>query len=613
MIAQRPATEGDYLPARMLNEFTYCPRLFYYEYVDGQFAHNRETVEGELRHSGLDAREDGLPPPEELAERERPARSRSVMLSSDRYGVIAKMDLVEYDARQVTPVDYKRGRPREAADGSLEAWDTDQIQLALQALILRDHGYACEEAIVYYAATKQRVRIPIDPPLVQTTLETIERARQLVASGQIPPPLADSPKCPRCSLVGICLPDETNCCSGRGAARSCWVQKTLFETDSPRGATAGVRGRADQEIRRLVPARDDLRPLYLNTQGLSVGKSGEVLKIKDRNTVVQEVRLKEICQLNLMGNIQLTTQAIQVLCEAEIPIAYFSMGGWFYGITQGLGVKNIFLRREQFRLADVPGFCLRLARALVAGKIANQRTLLQRNHVEPPPGVLAHMKCLQQDTERAEALDVLLGLEGNAARLYFENFPGMLKVGGRDGESGDADADEGPGGSSPSAAAEPCLSFDFANRNRRPPRDPVNALLSLAYSLLAKDLTIVTQAVGFDPYLGYYHQPRFGRASLALDLMEPFRPLIADSAVLSAINTRMVNLGDFQRAGNAVSLTADGRKKFFRAYEQRMDTLVTHPLFGYRVNYRRLLEIQTRLLARVLTGELTVYPVFTTR
>ena len=141
----------------------------------------------------------------------------------------------------------------------------------------------------------------------------------------------------------------------------------------------------------------------------------------------------------------------------------------------------------------------------------------------------------------------------------------------------------------------------------------MNALLSLAYSLLAKDLTIVTQAVGFDPYLGFYHQPRFGRASLGLDLMEPFRPLIADSAVLSAINTRMVTPGDFLRTGNAVALTADGRKKFFRAYEQRMDTLVTHPLFGYRVNYRRLLEIQTRLLARVLTGEMMTYPVFTTR
>jgi len=614
MIAKPATTEADYLPARMLNEFTYCPRLFYYEHVDGLFAHNQETVEGELRHSGVDSREDGLPPPEELAERERPARSRSVTLSSDAYGVIAKLDLVEYDGRQVTPVDYKRGRPREAADGSIEAWDTDRIQLALQALILREHGYACDEAIVYYAATKQRDRIPLDPPLVQAALAAIQQARQLLADGRIPPPLADSPKCPRCSLVGICLPDETNLCTRRGAVRGRWVQQTLFQTDSPRDAVAGGRGGADQEVRRLVPARDDLRPLYLNTQGLSVGKSGEVLKIKDKNTVVQEVRLNEICQLNLMGNIQVTTQAIQVLCEAEIPIAYFSMGGWFYGITQGLGVKNIFLRREQFRLADVPGFCLRLARALVAGKIANQRTLLQRNHVEPPAGVLAQMKCLQQETERVESLDQLLGLEGNAARLYFENFAGMLKVGGRDTEPGGPDRAEG-NGAAPRApgGSDSGLSFDFANRNRRPPRDPVNALLSLAYSLLAKDLTIVTQAVGFDPYLGYYHQPRFGRASLALDLMEPFRPLIADSAVLSAINTRMVGLGDFLRTGNAVSLTADGRKKFYRAYEQRMDTLVTHPLFGYRANYRRLLEIQTRLLARVLTGEMTTYPVFTTR
>ena len=614
MIAKPPATEADYLPARMLNEFTYCPRLFYYEHVDGLFAHNQETVEGELRHSGVDAREDGLPPPEELADRERPARSRSVTLSSDAYGVIAKLDLVEYDGRQVTPVDYKRGRPREAADGSLDAWDTDRIQLALQAMILREHGYACDEAIVYYAATKQRVRIPLDPPLVQAALAAIQQARQLLADGRIPPPLADSPKCPRCSLVGICLPDETNLCTHRGAARGRWVQPTLFETDSPRDAVAGGRGGADQEVRRLVPARDDLRPLYLNTQGLSVGKSGEVLKIKDRNTVIQEVRLNEICQLNLLGNIQVTTQAIQVLCEAEIPIAYFSMGGWFYGITQGLGVKNIFLRREQFRLADVPGFCLRLARALVAGKIANQRTLLQRNHVEPPAGVLAQMKCLQQETERVESLESLLGLEGNAARLYFENFAGMVKVGGREAEAGGPERAEGNGaGPRTAACSDGGLSFDFTNRNRRPPRDPVNALLSLAYSLLAKDLTIVTQAVGFDPYLGYYHQPRFGRASLALDLMEPFRPLIADSAVLSAINTRMVGLDDFLRTGNAVSLTADGRKKFYRAYEQRMDTLVTHPLFGYRANYRRLLEIQTRLLARVLTGEMTTYPVFTTR
>lgn len=197
-------------------------------------------------------------------------------------------------------------------------------------------------------------------------------------------------------------------------------------------------------------------------------------------------------------------------------------------------------------------------------------------------------------------MEELLGIEGNAARIYFENFACMIKRG-----------DEEAASSKQQGCNE--FPFDFTTRNRRPPRDAVNALLSLAYSVLAKDLTIVCQAVGFDPFLGFYHQPRFGRASLALDLMEPFRPLIGDSAVLSAINTRMVTPRDFVRAGDSVALTPEGRKAFFRAYEQRMDSLVTHPLFGYRVNYRRMLEIQARLLARVLTGELSTYPVFVTR
>jgi CRISPR-associated protein Cas1 len=141
----------------------------------------------------------------------------------------------------------------------------------------------------------------------------------------------------------------------------------------------------------------------------------------------------------------------------------------------------------------------------------------------------------------------------------------------------------------------------------------VNALLSLGYSLLAKDLTIACYAVGFDPMVGFYHQPRFGRAALALDLMEPFRALVVDSSVITAINTKMVTPRDFVRAGDAVSLTAAGRKGFYRAYELRMDMLVTHPLFGYRVSYRRLLEVQARLLAKLLEGEIEQYPVFVTR
>jgi len=602
-----PVSLPDYLPARMLNEFVYCPRLFYYEWVEGVFVHNRETVEGEIRHQKLDQGKGELAEAGELAAGGESVHSRSVELASERHGLIAKMDLVETEGDLVTPIDYKRGSPRDDESGALVAWDPDRIQLAVQAIVLRENGYRCEEAIVYYVTTKQRVRIAIDDKLLAETLDYLDRARQVAVSGQIPLPLVDSPKCPRCSLVGICLPDETLAAAERMEAAPGSRQLMLFDAGG-NGKSKAASSEDEADVRRLVPARDDLRPLYLNTQGLFVGKSGNVLKIKEKEKVVQEVRIGELCQLNLYGNIQLSTQAIQALCENEVPIAYFSMGGWFYGITQALGVKNIFLRREQFRLADVPAYSLRLSRELVVGKIRNQRTMLQRNHVEPPPQALTMLKCMCEQAEQAQAMDELLGIEGNAARVYFENFAGMIK------RSGD-DAD--PTAIGASVQEKPCekdeFNFDFSNRNRRPPRDPVNALLSLAYSMLAKDLTIVTQAVGFDPYQGFYHQPRFGRASLALDLMEPFRPLIADSAVLSAINTRMVGAGDFVRAGQSVALTPTGRKAFFRAYEQRMDSLVTHPMFGYRVNYRRILEIQTRLLARVLTGELRDYPVFITR
>lgn len=624
MIATNKQTDGDYLPARMLNEFTYCPRLFFYEHVEGVFVDNRETVEGSIAHGRVDGKQDDLPPPEELADSDQTVRARSVTISSEAYGVIAKLDLLESDGQRVTPVDYKRGRPRRADDGGIEAWDTDRIQLAIQALALRDNGYECDEAIVYYVATRQRVRIPIDDSLFQEAVDTIAAARAVANAGEIPPPLVDSPKCPRCSLVGVCLPDETQWCRATGPRTT---QRMLFNIGPTCQAGLSEEHTRQNTIRRLVAARDELRPLYLNTQGLHVGKSGEVLKIKEKDRVVQEVRIREICQLNLMGNIQLTTQAIQSLCWAEVPIAYFSSGGWFYGVTQGLGVKNIFLRREQFRLAEVPAFCLRLARALVAGKIRNQRTMLQRNHVEPPRSALVQMKCMQQDAQHATSMEQLLGIEGNAARVYFQHFDGMLKVGADhhsdapaiegdvspENEQTSGTMDDDVASSDAAQSTIPGMTFDFAGRNRRPPRDPVNALLSLGYSLLSKDLTVVTQTVGLEPYLGFFHQPRFGRVSLALDLMEPFRPLVTDSAVLTAVNTGMVTLRDFVRAGEAVSLTPKGRKKFFLAYEQRMDTLVTHPLFGYRVNYRRLLEIQTRLLARVLTGEISTYPVFTTR
>lgn len=575
----------DYLPARMLNEFVYCPRLFFYEWVEGVFAESGDTVEGSLRHETIRGKAEKLPASAE-AEGEK-IHARSVTLSSETLKLIAVIDLIEGSGTTVTPVDYKRGSPKIGDDGP-EAWPADRAQLCAQALVLRDNGYRCDEAVVYYHATRQRVRIAIDEALVAATSEQARQARALAERGRIPLPLVDSPKCPRCSLVSICLPDETAASLALPEIEE--QQLTLFADDDRRDLRPLLRT-PDQEIRRLVPARDDLRPLYVIGYGLSVAKSDEVLKIRDRDGVVQEARLHDISQVNVFGNVSITSSAVQSLCWSEKPIAYFSTGHWFYGLTTGMGLTNVFLRRDQFARAGDQEFCLAVAREIVSTKIRNQRTLLQRNHLEPPAKGVAQLKSLADSAQRAADLEALLGIEGSAARVYFEHFAGMLKV---------EDEQERP-------------AFDFDGRNRRPPRDPINALLSLGYSLLVRDLTVVCHAIGFDPFMGFYHQPRFGRPALALDLMEGFRPLVVDSAVLTAVNGRMVKVDDFVRAGEAVALSASGRRGFIRAYEQRMDTLVTHPLFGYRVSYRRVLEIQARLFARVVTGELSRYPGFETR
>lgn len=622
--------ESEYLPARMLNEYAYCPRLFYLEHVDGLFAHNADTIEGVAKHTRVDKKTTSLPASkrstskrsksaaeadkspddgedaiDESIEREV-VHARSVTLSSDRYGVLAKLDLVESDGITATPVDYKRGAPKTLDDGTLSAWDPERVQLCVQALVLRENGFECSEGVLFFWETRQRVRIAIDEELIKLTEAVVEGARLLRKSDVAPPPLVDSPKCPRCSLVGICLPDETSFCRHSPSGDEL-LQPMLFDIGPTRLSLVRTDAAPKpNRVRQMVTARDERRPLYLNSQGYSLGKSGDVLQAKDKGKLVQEFRLHDVSQVNVMGNIQVTTQAIQSLLQAEIPLIYFSYGGWFYGMTQGVGLKNIMWRREQFRAADRPEFCLRLARKLVSAKIQNQRTLLMRNHIEPPSSALNLLKSMKWESERADSISSLLGIEGFAARVYFEHFEGMIKA-NRDLETGASSA------AGKLSSADTWLRFDFEGRNRRPPRDPVNAMLSLGYSLLAKDLTIACASVGLDPYLGYYHQPRYGRPSLALDLMEPFRPLVVDSAVISAINNRMIEPKHFVSAGDSVALTADGRKVFFRAYEQRMDQLATHPLFDYRVSYRRMLEIQTRLLARCLTGEIWDYPTFVTR
>lgn len=574
------STEAPLIPVRMVNEFVYCPRLAYLEWVQGEFAHNAYTVEGAVRHKAVD--KPGGTLPEQPDDDER-IHARSVALSSIRLGITAKLDLVEGDGTRVMPIDYKRGKRPHVAAG---AYDPERVQLCAQGLLLREHGFECDEGVLYFAGSRERVRVAFDEALVELTLTAIHGLRGVALSGHIPPPLEDSPKCPRCSLVGICMPDELRFMS-----------------------------RPEVEPRPLFPALEPGLPLYVQSPRAFVRKDGERFVIEVEKEKCAEARIGEVSQVAVFGNTMLSSAALHECFRRDIPVSWHTYGGWFVGHTVGTGHRNVETRIHQYRASFDSRVCLSLARGWVHAKIANCRTLLRRNwrgsqaweseddspdqvEVALERGDAAAMPRelvigFREDMEHAKSarsMDSLLGIEGAAASRYFSNFASLLRV--EDTAS---------------------MQFDFMGRNRRPPKDPINALLSFAYAMLTREWTVVLSAVGLDPYLGFYHQPRYGRPALALDMMEPFRPLLADSTVLMAVNNGEVRPSDFVRSAGSCNLNESGRKRFIAAFERRMSQEVTHPLFRYRLSYRRLLEVQARLLIRTLSGEISEYPNFITR
>lgn len=554
------------VPARMLNEFAYCPRLCYLEWVQGEFAHSADTIDGRFQHRRVDRPAGDLPLPApdaddaDAAAEQVEIHARSVTLADDALGAIARIDLVESAGKCATPVDYKRGAVPNIPGN---AYEPERVQLCVQGLLLRAHGYQSDQGLLYFAASKRRVAVAFDADLVRRTKSLLDATRAMAGAGAIPPPLEDSPKCPRCSLVGICLPDEVSFLKG-----SRYVAKP-------------------DDVRRLTPARDDALPMYVQTQGAVVGKSGDELTVKSKSEVIAKTRLLDVSSVSLFGNVQVTAQAMRELLARGIPVCHFSYGGWLNGITAGMTHKNVELRIRQFQTAGDSAQSLRIARDLTVAKIRNSRVMLRRNHPAAPPAAISELERLTASAAQAEGMTSLLGIEGAAARVYFSNFGAMVKT---------------------DRAA-----FDFRTRNRRPPKDPVNAVLSFLYSMLARQAAVTALAVGFDPYLGFYHQPKYGRPALALDLAEEFRPIVADSAALTLLNNGELKERDFIHRSGGVALTADGRRTVIRGFERRLDTLIRHPLFSYSVSYRRIMEIQARLLGRHLLGELPNYPAFTTR
>jgi CRISPR-associated protein Cas1 len=544
----------DLIPVRMLNEYVYCPRLAYLEWSDQQWASNADTAEGSATHRRVD-RARGVPPdPQAMVD--RPA-STAVEIGSSRYGLVGRIDLLETDGAAVVPIEYKTGSPR---DGPHVLWDPERVQLCAQVLALRDAGYEVPHAAVWFAGTRTRHDIIIDDELIELTLSSIAGMRECMAASTPPAPLIDSPKCPRCSLVGLCLPDEINLLSVRG-------------TDKPR---------------RLIAGADPAQPLYATTPGSRVTRRGGRVVLLEKGEEVASRRLLDVSHIAVFGNVDVGSALLRDCFDAGIAVLWFTAGGWFCGVAQGMPKGNVTLRMRQHRAAMTGD--LSIVRQFVIGKIKNQRTLLRRHGGPDAAASVDQLAGLVARAREVRALESLLGIEGTAARLYFEQFSSLLR---------------------PATPLGPGPTFD--GRNRRPPRDPVNAVLSFVYSLLIKDCTVALLAAGLDPFVGLYHQPRFGRPSLALDLAEEVRPLVGDSVVMTLFNNGELAAGDFVTRAGGVSLTRAGRRSVIRAYERRMRTELTHPLFKYKASYRRTLEIQARLLAAALTRDSPEYRPLTTR
>jgi CRISPR-associated protein Cas1 len=327
--------------------------------------------------------------------------------------------------------------------------------------------------------------------------------------------------------------------------------------------------------------------LYITEPGARLEKEYQRLRVVKEEQTLLITPLEQVSEVVLVGRVGVTTPAIIALLEAGVGLTYLSWQGQLRGRLVGATGRNVPLRRQQYARSGDPAFCLALSRAIVAGKLRNCRTMarrMQRAGAETAgPGPFARLKeCLRALAQCAD-IAAVMGQEGTGARLYFGVLRAALKA-----------------------------ELAFGPRSRRPPKDPVNALLSLGYSLLAANVISALEIVGLDPYCGFFHgAAAYGRPALALDMMEEFRPIIVDSVVLSLVNKRMLTVENFTpEAEGGVYLNRRGRQVFFEQYSQRLNTPVFHPQAGRALSYQKVLEVQARQLVKLIKGEVEHYEPF---
>jgi CRISPR-associated protein Cas1 len=495
-------------------KYLYCPRLFFYEVVEGLDVETDDMLEGKVQHEIRNKKE-------------------GILLNSEKYQIKGIPDLIT-DNGIIRLEELKHGSgPKEGL------WPNDRIQLTLYYLLLKENNINPESISVYYKKIKSRRSLEIDNALINEALDVLQECDYLISHKIIPEITEEQYKCQHCSMLQICQPELKG---------------------KPKG------WRFKKEIGEAV---------YINGYNYKLSikeRCLEIINISDNTK--HKVPMEQINNLNLIGTPQFSTQVLHQFLEEDKPVCFFTASGYFLGITHGIFTLNQFIREKQYQ--ELKNHSIKLARNIVDAKIKNQHVVLQRRNSE-----LRDYKKLRQTLKTADNIDSIRGIEGIAGKYYFE------------------------------ALSECIDGFDFSNRNKRPPKDPVNALLSYGYAVLCKDFTVSLYKIGFDPMYGFFHSSEPGRPALALDLMEPFRPILVDSVVLTLVNKKMISVSSFKEFSEGIFMTPEAKKLLVKTYEERKKEEVNNPSINRRLSYQDQMEASGRQLMRFLNNEISEFTCLT--
>lgn len=469
---------------------------------------------------------------------------RSLDVRHRQMGLVGRCDVVEGTAGgPLTIVEFKANPIRR----SNEVAESTRVQLALQKLCLEDMGHYVEGTEVFFTSTRRRVEVTLEEDDYASARAFASETRKIVESSTAPPPLEDDPRCTRCSHVSVCLPDE----------------------------------RAEEPVqRRIIVADPDTQVVHLATPGSRAGLRKGRLIVSKAGEQLGSVPLERVMGVVVHGNIDLSSALVRELSWRGQTLVWCSGTGRVYAWSQPAHSAN-GLHRVAQHVASASGRA-DIASEMVAAKIANQATILRRtlkNH-----GSFRLLRRLQKTALSAVDRRTLFGIEGEAASVYFSAFPELIRGKDRD-----------------------FFLTEWTGRKGRGSTDPVNVLLNYSYTLLTAEMIRAVVACGLDPHAGFLHSSNRNKPALALDLVEEFRAPVADSVVLRLINNGEISGKHFHQTLGSTRLTDNGRRKLLSAFEKRMQTKITHPVFKYPASWRRTMEIQARMILGVLDGSQNRY------